>query len=816
MSAVASISTATAAGGAERVACSHCGLDVPAGLVCEGREEQFCCNGCEGVWRVLHGAGLGAFYDVRAASDAASARPRTSGQSFSEFGDPLYQSTFVRALPGGLADTEFLLEGVHCAACVWLLERLPRVAPGVAAARVRFGSGTIRVTYRPDAVDLPAIARALDRLGYRPHPARGAEARDARTRSDRAYLIRVAVAGACAGNIMLLSIALYAGAFSGIAPLWESVFRWLSLGLGLISLAWPGRVFFQGAIGAIRTRTAHLDLPIALALLAGGAWGAANVVRGTGEIYFDSLSVLVFLLLVGRWIQHRQKRAASDSIELLLSLVPSSATLIDEDGAARRVPIDGVELGHLVEVRAGDTIPADGTIESGRSSVDQSTLTGESLPREVGPGSRVAAGSANLNAPIRVRVEAVGEGTRVGKLMARVSEAGSRRAPIVRITDRIAGWFVLAVIVLATATFALWARAGIGLALDHATALLIVACPCGLGLAVPMAMGVATGRAARSGILIKDASSLQALAGSGVMLLDKTGTLTEGRVSLAAWSGDDELRGQLASLEKGSSHPIALALSEGVADAVVSERTHTPGGGVQGVVDGISIAAGRSEFLEPLGISIDATWRARAAAAAEKGRTPVFVAREGRVAGLAELTDSLRPEVPETLRRVGHAGWETRVLSGDQQGVVDTVCGELGIPGIGDASPEDKAAEVRRVAERGAAVAMVGDGVNDAAAMASSTVGIAVHGGAEASLEAADVYLTKPGLEPVLDLINRASCTMRTVRVCLLISIAYNASAAVLAMAGLMSALLAAVIMPISSLAVVAVALRAGRGDDAR
>ncbi|MEQ8850190.1 MAG: heavy metal translocating P-type ATPase [Phycisphaerales bacterium] len=816
MSAAVSISGASEARAAERVACSHCGLDVPAGLVCADRDEQFCCNGCEGVWRVLHGAGLGGFYDVREKSDAAPVRPKTSGESFSEFGDPLYQQTFVKPLPGGLAQTDFLLEGVHCAACVWLLERLPRVAPGVTAARVRFGSGTVSVTYRPDAIDLPSIARALDRLGYRPHPARGGEARDARTRSDRSHLIRVAVAGACAGNIMLVSIALYAGAFSGIAPVWESTFRWLSMGLGLLSLAWPGRVFFKGAMAALRTRTAHLDLPIALALLAGGLWGAANVVRGTGEIYFDSLSVLVFLLLVGRWIQHRQQRSASDSIELLLSLVPSSATLVDDDGTLRRVPIDVVEAGHLVEVRAGDTIPADGVVESGQSSVDASTLTGESLPREAGVGTSVAAGSTNLNAPLRVRVEAVGEHTRVGKLMARVSEAGARRAPIVRVTDRIAGWFVLAVLVLAAITFALWARSGVGLALDHATALLIVACPCGLGLAVPMAMGIATGRAARAGALIKDASSLQALAGRGVMLLDKTGTLTEGRVSLVAWHGDDALRGQLAALEHGSSHPVALALADEQSDARVTDRAHTPGGGVRGRVDGVPVAAGRPDFLESLGVAIDDAWWALADQAGSAGRTPVFVARDGRVEALAELSDALRPEVPASIRQIQVAGWDARVLSGDQQGVVDAVCGELGLPGAGGASPEDKAAEVSRIVDRGTPVAMVGDGVNDAAAMATATVGIAVHGGAEASLEAADVYLTKPGLEPVLDLLGRASGTMRTVRLCLIVSIAYNTSAAALAMAGLMSALFAAVLMPVSSLAVVAIALRAGRGGGRR
>ncbi len=797
-----------------RHACAHCGLDVPQGLVVEDRAEQFCCNGCEGVWRVLRGAGLGGFYDVRDASDAAARRPTTSGREFDEFDDVLYQQTYVEALPGGLARTEYLLEGVHCAACVWLLERLPRVAPGVSSARVRFGAGTVRVTYRPDTITPSAIARALDVLGYRPHPARGAEARDARAQSDRSFLIRVAVAGACAGNIMLLSIALYAGAFSGIAPAWESVFRWLSMAMGIVSLAWPGRVFFRGAIGALRTRTAHLDLPIALALFAGGVWGSANVIRGAGEIYFDSLSVLVFLLLVGRWIQHRQQRSASDTIELLLSLVPSSATVVEDNGSKRAVPIDALELGCVVEVRAGETIPADGTIVKGSSSVDESTLSGESVPRRVAPGEGVAAGTTNLNTPIFVRVSAVGAGTRVGQLMARVAEAGTLRAPIVRVTDRIAGWFVLVVLLLATVTFAVWAPSGIPLALDHATALLIVACPCGLGLAVPMAMGVSVGRAARAGVLIKDASSLQALAGSGVMLVDKTGTLTEGRISLAAWHGDQRLRDELGAIERGSSHPIALALASDDT-FVATDCVHTPGGGVQGTVNGRAIAAGSAAFLESIGVAIDPVWNERAAAAGLNRRTPILVARDGHVRALAELADTLRPDARDAIDAIRAAGWDARVLSGDMQGVVDAACDELGIPGMGGATPEDKARVASEQTNDGHAVVMVGDGVNDAAAMAAATVGIAVHGGAEASLEAADVYLTKPGLAPIVDVLHRAQSTMRTVRVCLIVSITYNAVAASLAVAGLMSALLAAVLMPVSSLAVVAIALRAGRGGHA-
>jgi len=614
-------------------------------------------------------------------------------------------------------------------------------------------------------------------------------------------------------------VALYSGAISGIDPFWESLFRWLSMGLALISLAWPGGVFFRGALAALRTRTAHLDLPIALALAAGGVWGAFNTLRGQGEIYFDTLSVLVFLLLVGRWIQHRQQRASSDSIELMLSLTPSVAGVVGPDGRTRRVPIDGVEVGDLVEVRAGDTIPADGTVESGQSGVNEAILTGEPLPRPVGPGDEAPAGATNLHAPLRVRVTAVGERTRVGRLMALVGEAGARRAPIVRAADRIAGWFVVAVVSLALATVLIWAHAGAHTALEHATALLIVACPCALGLATGMAMGVATGRAARHGALVKDAASLQALARPGVILLDKTGTITQGRAVLAGWRGDADLLPLVGAIERGSSHPIALALAEHAdASGAVSDRLHTPGGGACGVTAGRAIAAGSVPFLESLGIHTDDAWRRLARASGMSGRTPILIAADGRVEAMAELRDAIRDDSKDAIDRLRARGWEVRVLSGDRQEVVDAVCAEIGLAGagLGGVLPEGKAEVVERLRREGRTVVMVGDGVNDAAAMASATVGIGVHGGAEASLEAADIYLTNPGLSPIVELIDRSRSTMRIIWTCLAISAAYNAAAAGLAMAGAMSAILAAVLMPASSLVVVAIALRAGRiGDDA-
>ncbi len=814
-----SATIATSATGAprEKVLCHHCGLAVPEGLVEDHATHQFCCNGCRTVYAILKDSGLDGYYKVRDAVDAPAQQPSTTGSAFEEFDDQAYGTAHVRAQPDGTCATELLVEGMHCAACVWLIERLPRVAPGVIEARANIRSRTVSLRYDPQRTTLSLVARALDRLGYAPHPARGEAARRVRQKEDRAFLIRVAVAGALAGNIMLLAIALYGGALSGIADFWWSVFRYYSMGLGVLTLVWPGRVFFTGAIAALRTRTAHLDVPIALALLVGGVWGTLNTIRGTGEIYFDSVAVLVFLLLVGRWIQHRQQRAAADSIELMLTLTPTSATLVDAGGNTKRVPIESVEPGMLLRVQAGDSIPADGVITLGTTTLDTSLLTGESRPIRSDIGDEVLAGATNMSSPITMRVDQVGSSTRVGKLMELVARASSEKSEIVRFADRIAGIFVIVVIILAATTVAFWSvRGSINDAIEHATALLIVTCPCALGLATPMAMSVALGRAARRGMLAKSAASIEALAKPGTMILDKTGTLTEGATRAASVWGDPVLIERAASVERHSNHPIARAIASLTEHpAPVESIVQHTGEGIEGIVASERVRVGSPRFIESK-TPIDEQTRAQIDSVLDHGHTPIVVHSESLGFGVVGVGDTVRADSRRAIDELRSLGWTTRICSGDHEQIVERVARELGIDQAqGRIDPEGKADLVRSLkaaqTPKDGPVVMVGDGVNDSAALARADVGIAVHGGAEASLQASDLYLVHPGLSPIVDLVRLSRSTMSTIRLCLVISICYNAVAASLAMMGLISALIAAIIMPISSLTVVAICTRAGR-----
>jgi Cu2+-exporting ATPase len=841
----ASVARAACAPG-ESVACAHCTLPVPAGLIEPEKERQFCCHGCAAAYEIIHGCGLERFYALHQATDGPVRQARGTGRKYAEFDDPTFATLYVKSVIPGTAAVEFFLEGVHCAACVWLVERLPRVLPGVLEARLDLRRALVMVTWDPSRVELSKIGRTLDGMGYPPHAARERAQRDLRRSEDRRTLIRIGLAGACAGNVMLLAFALYAGLFDSMEPQYLRLFRWVSMLLSVVAVLGPGWVFMRGAIASLRARAVHLDVPIALGLMGGLVWGVYSTIAGVGEVYFDSLSVLVFVLLVGRWVQQRQQRAASDSVELLYALTPSRARIWnpeqgeDASGHGIDVPIEAVRAGQIVQVLAGETFPADGVVTRGASTIDQALLTGESRPISIGIGDGVAAGAINVGAEVLVRVDATGEASRVGRLMKLVQEASRNRPPIVKLADKIAGVFVVCMIALAVITVVLWMpggplgvsgqvsgevggqaggqAGGMGRAIEHAAALLVVTCPCALGLATPLAMSVAIGRAARRGMLLKGGEPLQLLNKPGLILLDKTGTITRGTTTMHAWHGPVWARELVAALEATSHHPVARAIVNGLhADA--TERPAQPcqatevafaSSGGSGIVQGRRVVVGSVGYVTDACGPAPEWVREIERGATAHALTPVLVAVDGSIAAVITLGDPIRDDSVSAINALRARGWRVGILSGDHPDVVSSVAARLGIEPeltFGGCDPEAKLGVVHEQMTRGP-VAMVGDGVNDAAALAAATVGIAVHGGAEASLAAADVYLGTPGLSPILDLLDASQRTMRVIYRNLAFSLMYNIGAASLAVCGLITPLIAAVLMPASSLTVLASSVR--------
>ena len=798
------------------LACHHCGAPVPAGMIDRETDEQFCCRGCHTAYALIHEHGLEAFYERNqptgfAVGDSPLAR------SFGDFDQPAFEELYVQAREDGQKTAILVLNGIHCAACIWLLEKLPQLVSGVSTAQVNWNRSTVKVSWVPEATRLSEIALTLNRLGYAPAPVRSGAQQAAATRENRRQLVNLGVAAALAGNNMLLGAALYFGLLSQLGNGIELLFRGASCLLGLLSVLGPGRVFLRTAWSAIRTQTAHVDIPVAIALLMGTTSGLWNTLRGTGEIYFDSISSLVALLLVGRYIQFRQQRQTAEAVDLLYRLTPRTARRV-QGGQVVETLVELIEPGDRLEVLPGQGIPADGTIVSGESNLDEALLTGESRAVTRVAGEAVFAGTLNLTSPIDLLVTRSGRATRMGQLMELMEMAARDKPPIIEWSNRAGVWFVYGVLTVAVGTLLYWVGTAPSRAIENTVAVLIVACPCVIALAAPLTLSLAISRAAGRGILIKSGDVLQRLAKPAVVWLDKTGTLTRGQTEIVEWCGEREWIPYVVALESRSTHPLAVAFNPNAVQVSLGVNLLEPlpvqsavqdaRGGIHGRIFDREVVVGNSNLHCELGIDLPEAYERRAVELARKGLTAVFFSIDHTVRGVLGIGDQLSTDSVMTVSRLQSAGWQVGILSGDRPETVVAIGEQLGIPSelaCGGLTPEQKTERVKEAAEK-QTVVMVGDGVNDSAALAAASVGIAVKGGAEASLAAAPVFFSRSGLDGLLTLYSASRQTMRTIHLSLLISILYNTFSVGLATMGLIHPLIAALMMPISSLTTIALA----------
>lgn len=836
------LTSAVAPASTTNIPCTHCGLPVPPGLINLRQDEQFCCHGCQTAASIIRQYNLGKFYALRAQDPAAQqARPiiaqqQRGNQSLAFLDSPDVIARCVRAIPQAPGATptnptlraSLLVDGVHCAACVWLIEQMPKLTPGVLSSRLDLSTGRVTIYFDPAVVTLRAMGQQLASLGYPPQLDQGEDL--AGKLMSRRDLVDLGVAGACAGNVMLLFFALYAGAFEGMSAEHAALLRWSSFIITLIAMVWPGRVFFRGAYTALRAGLITLDVPLSLGLGLGLAWGAYNTIAGSGELYFDSLAALVFALLIGRTVQRSQQRVAGDMMSRQHRLVPQQAWKITPGREPELVQSTLLKPGDEVEVRSGDLIPADGMILSGTSHVDQSFLTGESRPIPLQQSDAALAGSLNLTSPLRIRITAAGDRTQIAAVLSMVDRALHNRPRILHLTDKLATSFLLLVLASAIIIFMVWWPIDPARAIMLTVALLVANCPCGLGLATPMVMAVALGRAAKMGILIRQADVIELLAKPAHIFLDKTGTLTAGMLSvesLSLRSPDDHPLAitLIRTLESKVNHPAATALltfagpgphwqaaeiqaaSQGIEALVSDPDDQTSPSTRKAFIGSLAFAADQHIHLpQSISSAVDAHLAS--------GLSPIIIAIDGIAIAAAGLGDPIRPGTREAITRLKSKGHTLEILSGDHPHIVARVARELGdLPFQGGLTPQAKASIINakqaqlREQSHSRKVFMVGDGVNDAPALARADVGIAAHGGAEASLKAAPIYLGTPGLSTLLDLTDGAAGVMRAIYVTIVISLAYNLIVAGLCIAGLVSPLWAAIIMPASSLSVTGIAL---------
>lgn len=739
---------------------------------------------------------------------AALAVPRAGvagAASADELAAPADLLPFVRTDKDGLRHLHLMVEGVRCGGCLRRIEEALARREGVEQARLNLSTRRLAIAWRGPAERGGELAGVVDALGYRTVPFDPERLGALDAGAEKELLRCLAVAGFAAANVMLLSVSVWAGHAQGMGPATRDLLHWFSALIAMPAVAYAGRPFFRSAWAALRAGCTNMDVPISVGVVLATAMSLFETFRGGPHAYFDSAVTLLFFLLVGRYLDGAARGRARSAAERLLALRAATVTVLDAEGRRSVLPVEQVRPGMTVLVAAGERVGADGRVLAGASQIDTSLITGETTPVAAGPGERVFAGTLNLEAPLRLEVTAVGEGTLLADIVRLMELAEQRRGRHVAIADRLARVYAPAVHGLALATFLGWTFLGGApwqTALLHAVAVLIITCPCALGLAVPAVQVIASGRLLRRGVLLKSPTALERLVGVDTVVFDKTGTLTEGRPVLAepAAVPADALE-VAASLAGASRHPLAKALCRAAPGVPVAEGVReVPGCGLALATEAGEIRLGRHG------------WATTHATGASDGGPELWLARPGHPPVRFGFADPLRADAAEVVAALRVQGAEIEILSGDREAAVVEVAARLGIARWrAAATPAEKIAHLEELVARGRRVLMVGDGLNDAPALAAATVSLSPASAADISQTAADAVFQGSRLSPVLDVLGIAARADRLVRQNFGLALAYNVLVVPLAVAGFVTPLVAAVSMSSSSLLVVGNALRLAR-----
>jgi Cu2+-exporting ATPase len=791
-----------------RESCFHCGEPVMTGnryLVRAGDGQlPVCCPGCKAVAEFIRDSGLEQYYEFRTAPGLTPDRadPGVANPEWLAYDRTALLDRISTINPDGFREATLQIEGVRCAACSWLIERALGELPGIAELDVNPATARARLVWNPQGSDLSSLLGAIARLGYLPHPIQAGTVATVALRERRAALKRLAVAALGMMQVMTFAVALYAGAFQGMDPEIKEFLRLISMLVATPVVLYSGMPFFRGAWRDLVARRPGMDVPVALAI--GFAYLASilNSISGRGEVYFDSATMFVFFLSLGRFVEMAARHRAGEVSDALAQLSPNTALRLEEgESEARPVGLSELEPGDLTYIRTGDAFPADGYLVSERAHVDESMLTGESRALVRKCGDSIIGGSINAGNPVRVRVTRIGAGTVLSNISRMLDRAQSTRPAMARIADTVARWFVTGVLAIAALVALWWYLHDPDQAFSVTLAVLVVTCPCALSLATPTALTAAAARLASRGLLVTKGDALEKLATIDRLVLDKTGTLTYGRVSLESLSTLGRLSEQecieiAGALEAGSEHPIARAFGiDGISPA--ADISVHAGEGVDGTIEGRRYRIGAPKFVAGLG------QKNTALPTSLENFAVVLGDVDGLLAGF-RLADPIRPDAGSLVAALRKRGLELEIASGDHLETVQTVALASGIEEFsGRLDPAQKLERIRSLQSTGQSVAMIGDGINDAPVLAGANVSIAMGEGAALAQSNADMILVGGSLAALPAGVDLARKMMRIVRQNLSWAIVYNLLALPLAAAGLVAPWMAVIGMSASSLVVV-------------
>lgn len=811
--------------------CDHCSLQVPEAqaIVDEsgGEKKVFCCSGCRGVFRFIREEGFTDFYKRRESSWTPGP-PDEGPVEFSAFTDTIEPA-------GDEREIAVVVDGIRCASCIWLIEKVLLRTAGVTYSRVNYATHKAVIRWDPKLTDIVQILTRLKGIGYSAKPAVPGAHEEELNAEKRDLLIRFGTAAFFSMQLMLYSVALYAGYFQGIGEKTKLVFQIISLALTTPILFYSGMPFIRGSARGLRNLSFNMDVLIVTGAGSAYFYSIYQIFSG-GEVYFDTSAMIITLILLGRYIETGAKGRSSEAITRLLSLNPKEARRVaGADGntplrGMESVPVSSIQAGDLIQIRPGERIPLDGSVAEGTSEVDESMLTGESKPVSKAAGSEVFCGTQNLYGSLVFRVTRTGKETVLSRIILAVENAQARRAPVQALADRITGYFVPAVLLLSFAAclFRLLYGGLLTPAVMNAVSVLVIACPCALGLATPLAVLIGTTRGVSNGLLIKGGDIIERAKDIDTIVLDKTGTITEGRPHLAFHAGvgvsDDEALGLALSIEKLSEHSLAKAIVSAdrfAASVPVFDFTAHPGKGVSGKINGRPVLLGSRAFIESEAPKADiesATGhelRTQIRSMESSGATVVYLAYDGRVAGVFCISDKVRSDAKSAVKAMQKAGYDVMMITGDAYGTAIAVAEGIGLKKdrvTARKSPVEKADEIRSRQDAGRTVMMVGDGINDAPALVQANVGMAMGRATDIALESADMVLMRSSLTLVPEAVALSKRIYMIIRQNLFWAFIYNIVALPLAVAGLLHPIFAALAMTFSSLSVVGNSMRLRRG----
>ena len=798
--------------------CFHCGSPIPAGVRLfvehDGRMKPMCCHGCQAVAQAIIDGGFDAYYAKREAAASQSAQDDLrSAQELADYDDPEFQRNFVRELPGGVREVMLSIEGIRCAACVWLNEQAVQRLAGIVEFHINLMTERATLRWDSNRLHLSEVLRAIETIGYRAYPF-DRERHEAIAKANQSRMLRqLFVAGIGMMQVMMYVVPFYVAGGNDIEPDFVALMRWASLVLTLPVMLYSATSIMGGAWRDLRNRRIGMDVPVAVAIVAAFVASTWHTFTNTGEVYFDSITMFVFLLLCGRYLEFMARRRAMQGVDALLRLTPKVVARVLPDGQIERVKIEHVVVGDVLEIKSGETLAVDGMLQSEGGDIDLSMLTGESIPVARRKSDVLPAGAVNVGAPIRVEVRKVGADNMISSIQRLIERAASDRPRIASSADRIASWFLAALLVFSVVVGAVWWWLDPDRALPIVIALLVVSCPCALSLATPAALAAATGALARRGFLVARGNALEALSNVTDVVFDKTGTLTHPKPTLEALTclGEPDRATCLrlaAALERGSMHPFARAIESAVDDGVLpvaQDIELAPGLGLRGRIDGVWYRIGSPAFVAAGGADVRALDGSAAA-----GGSAVYLASEtsGLLAAF-EFSSVVRTGAVALVAELRARGIGVHLLSGDSQQAAHTIGAAVGIEDArGDLAPEDKLRVVRDMQVQGRVVAMVGDGINDAPVLSGANVAIAMGDGAELAQISADIVLLSRDLSDLALGFQIAKQTMRVMRQNLWWSALYNGLAIPAAAFGWITPWVASVGMSLSSLLVVLNALR--------